>query len=157
MTHCLWNRPDDVVWESRDLWIVVIVPTSVHEDVHIPAMAVHVTREDNSTRVRVWLEAQLVVELHETLGVVDSRMQMATRVLPPPVQIYAHQTRPVVAMDHSIHIENRNQLDDEVLPQGDSCRVVGQEELDAPLDHVLGIAFSRMDSRSEEEELLVLW
>ena len=64
MDHAFWNVPNVLIWQSDSI-LVAEVPTSVHEDVHISTVTVHVTGKHDATRVGIRLRPQDVVKFDQ--------------------------------------------------------------------------------------------
>ena len=73
--------------------VVTFNSAAIHEDVHVFVVTMNVGEHDYATRFYLWLVQLLVEVFYQALGIVNSRMQKFTRLLPSAVQIYAKQAR----------------------------------------------------------------
>jgi len=82
-------------------------------------------------------------------------VQEFRRVKPPSVQVNSHEVAPVVALNNSVWVEERNYFEYEPFPEELGFSAVGlQQELKYALEHEGRIALSRVDSRCQEYYLL---
>ena len=84
-------------------------------------------------------------------------MEELAWIFPPSIEVDAYQRGAVISVDHSVRIEDGNDFEDksasEVLCHG----VVGYEKLDHPLNHVLRVCLSRVNSRAKEYVFFKIW
>ena len=84
-------------------------------------------------------------------------MQDLARVGPAPVQVCADVVAAIVAVDDTVRVEHRDDLEDEGLSQHLGLLVVLlQQEVDGPLYHEAGVALARMHSACQEDGLLLV-
>ena len=88
---------------------VVIVRTTIHEDILLPGVPMDVTKQS---------ELDFIFEkLHHGLGVVNGGLDYVARVVSPAVQIHSQQGGAGVPISDSIRVEHWDYFEDIVLPQ----------------------------------------
>ena len=105
---------------------VARVLAAVHERVLLARMAVQVAEQLDFTF--------FLKHLHHPLREVDRRVEVLARLHPPSVQVEAEQRAAVVAVDHAVGVQHRDDLEDVVLSELDGCFVVAEQKLDEALD-----------------------
>ena len=105
---------------------VARVLAAVHERVLLARMAVQVAEQLDF--------AFFLKHLHHPLRKVDRRVEVLARLHPPSVQVEAEQRAAVVAVDHAVGVQHRDDLEDVVLSELDCCFVVAEQKLDEALD-----------------------
>jgi hypothetical protein len=82
-------------------------------------------------------------------------MEELAGLLPSTVEVHAQQAAAVIAENHAVWVEHRDNLDDELGTDLLSFRVAGQQKVDEALDHVGGLTLTRVNSRGDENVLFV--
>lgn len=122
---------------------------AIHEHVLLPRVAMEVT---------VHHEASFVVQIfYQLFGIEHRWMQAFMRLLPAPVQIAAGEGASVVAINHTVGVEHRNDLEDVVLPQKPRLFAFGIcQEAKYAAHHPGADDFSWMHPRRYHDCLLLL-
>lgn len=119
-----------------------LVRAAVHKQVLASGVAVDVAVEQDVSRLQG-------LPHHHLGGAVLGTLLHARRN-PLPIQVEARKRRSVVAHDDSVWIQHRDDLEHEVVSQVLGIVVVGNQELQYSLYYVRGVAFSRVDSRRDD-------
>lgn len=119
--------------------IVDATTVTVHEDVLLARMAMQVAYEED---ISVFLQL-----LNHALHMVHCRVKLSRRINPASVQVNSGQIAPRTAIDDTINVEHRNDLENEVVAedlclQERSCQVINDT-----LHHPAGTCLSRMNTR----------
>lgn len=103
---------EDATHQQRKLlpfpWICRIM-TAIHEGVSLHRMTMQVAEEKHICKL---LDAE-----YEFLQVEDLRMVYFGWIFPFFIEIVAGNVGPVVAVDHTVWVQHRNDLEHEILPQ----------------------------------------
>ena len=81
-------------------------------------------------------------------------MQTLLRRFVSPIEILSCQGAPVVAVDHSVWVQNWHYFEHEVLSQRSCLWGVADQEVDTALHHPGSVRLSRMDSSRQKDTLL---
>jgi hypothetical protein len=73
-------------------------------------------------------------------------MGLPGRINPLPIQIRPKQITPVIAINHPIDIQHRNNLEDEVVPKHPGSGVVAQQVVDDVFDEVADHGLAGVDA-----------
>ena len=111
--------------------------TSIHENISLPAMPMHVT-------VEYYLVLFMVV-LDKLFCIVYGWVQNFRRVWPSSIQISARYIAAIVSNNYSVWIEHRNNLENKCVPKQLCLLIVLLEQkLNRTMTHVLRRAFTRV-------------
>ena len=91
---------------------------------------------------------------HHALNMPVDWVKRLRRYLPPSIQVLSCQTAPIVAIDYTVWIEHRHDLEYKIFSQRLRFRRITDEKLDDSLHHPACIRLARVDSRRDEYAFL---
>eukprot|EP00968_Pinguiococcus_pyrenoidosus_P004253 scaffold285_cov304-Pinguiococcus_pyrenoidosus.AAC.13 len=139
--------PAQQLWEHAHCGTrLLLVVAAVHEAVHLPAVPVEVQEGAD-------LPHGMLVADHG-FRVVDRRMQRSRGLLPGPVEIHRAEAAAVVAEDHPIGIQHRNDLEDEHGAQLLGRHALTREEIKQASHHPRCRGLSRVHAPRQHNRSL---
>lgn len=97
-----------------------------------------------------------MVRGYQLLGVENLGVQVARRVRPAAVQVRAGKVAAVIAYNHTVRVQHRNDFEDKrVAKQLGVLVVLLQQEIDCALDHELRVALTGVDPGLQKDYLLL--
>ena len=152
--NAFWNVPYMLIGQP-DRILFAEVPASIHKNVHVSAVTVHIAGKDDSTRVWIRLIPKNVVKFDKRFCVVYCWVQKLAGILPTTIEVDTHQRRSIVSMNYAVGVQNRQYLENESISEFYGHRIIWENEFDAALDHILWVGFTGMHSRRHEYILFV--
>ena len=144
------------VWHDLDQVVVLVLVdfrlpahTPIHEDIPFPAMAMHVTEQNDLIL--------LVVRSNKFLRIVNSGVEDFGRIRPSSIQISSHHVTSIIASHYSIRVEHWDYFENECVSQQLRLFVILlKQKFNRTMNHELCVALSRMHARSEKDDLFFL-
>lgn len=134
-------------WELLSILGVAIVMTTIDESISLHRVAMKVTKQDHFSN---FLDTKDQFFEVENLWVVHFG-----GVFPFTIEVITRNVRPVVAVNDSIRVQHRDNLEDEVLPQFFRLVIVRYQKLDNAVADIRAHRLSRVDSCSDKDVSLV--
>jgi hypothetical protein len=92
--------------------------------------------------------------LKKVFRVVDSRMQELGWLVPPSVEVHPQGVASVIPSNHSVRVQHRNNLEDELLSEELGLFGLGQDEIDEALNQKRRVTLAWVHTAGEIYHML---